>query len=676
MYVARKGMKMARYCFRIIVFLMIFIVSSISFAEEDKFGSIINLQKIIVTPSRTNSVIGDVPTDASIIDSETIESENPVNIDDTLKYIPGVDVSRRSGFTSATSNVTLRGFGTQSRGRTLVLIDGIPFNEIYSGEVYWNAINPKDVERVEVVPGVSSIYGPGAMGGVINIITRKPEKLENEVDLSYGSYATRAFYVRHAFKYKNFSYLVSGNGYKTNGYVAVPDRQPYDIRRWRENYGANVKLMYDFDETSSIGVNYQYYDENVNGGRKYYYGTKDLNNLNFDLKKSFSDILELSGTTYFSWENNWWTYDTPSTGTMANRYTRVDYTNNNPKSGWGGNAQALIKYPDFNKFWIGMDWNWGKIQSKDEYKSAVRWVESKGSQEKVGMYIQDEVTLFDKLMVYLGGRMDYWKNSDGFLSDNNLTPRNRTFDPKSGIEFSPKVGAVYHITNDTSVRVSIGKAFRVPTLYDLYRTWRSSTTTYNSNPNLSPEETYTYEAGIDHTFFDKLLLRNTFYFNDVKNLIYSVDTAVASVKSKDNIGRVHIYGLETEARYELNKNFSIFCNYTLNLSRIYKHTNQNLKNKYLTYTPKNKMSYGTSLHIPKLVDIDLFGRYNGLMFNDDLNTQKLKDIFTFDLSVAKEITKNFKVSVKIENLFDRTYQEYRGVLAPPRTAIVEGKIIF
>ena len=187
MCVARKGMRMARRCFIIIVFLMIIIISSDSFAENDKYGSTINLQKIIVTPSRANTVIGDVPTDASIIDSETIESENPVNIDDTLKYIPGVDVSRRSGFTSATSNVTLRGFGTQSRGRTLVLIDGIPFNEIYSGEVYWNAINPKDVERVEVVPGVSTIYGPGAMGGVINIITRKPEKLENEVDLSYGS---------------------------------------------------------------------------------------------------------------------------------------------------------------------------------------------------------------------------------------------------------------------------------------------------------------------------------------------------------------------------------------------------------------------------------------------------------------------------------------------------------
>jgi len=76
------------------------------------------------------------------------------------------------------------------------------------------------------------------------------------------------------------------------------------------------------------------------------------------------------------------------------------------------------------------------------------------------------------------------------------------------------------------------------------------------------------------------------------------------------------------------------------------------------------------------VDIDFFGRYNGIMFNDDLNTQKLKDIFTFDLALAKELTKNFKVSVKIENLFDRTYQEYRGVLAPPRTATVEGKITF
>ena len=659
----------------IIIMILSIMASSISFADEDKFGSAINLQKIVVTPSRTNSVIGDVPTDVSVIDSKTIESQAPDNTDDLLRYIPGVDVLRRTGFTSATSDVTLRGFNPTVRGRTLVLVDGIPLNQIYSGEVYWNAINPKDVERIEVVPGVSSIYGPGAMGGVINVMTKKPKGLENDIDLSYGSFETRSFYVRHAYKYGNFSYMVSGGGYKTNGYIDVPDRKDYDIRRWKENYDANVKLMYDFDETCSMGIKYLYYDENVHGGYKYYYGTKDLNDLSFDFKKEFSDILEFSAATYYNWENYWWTQDNSA-------HTTVDYVNTNPKSGWGGHTQALIKYPEVNKFWIGVDWDWGKMDSRDDYKDKVQADETGGRQTKIGLYLQDEVTILEKLMLYAGGRVDFWNNYDGSLFDSTLNPIQRSFNAQSGTEFSPKGGAVYHITNDTSIRASVGKGFRVPTLYDLYRTYRYTTSIYNSNPNLNPEKTYTYEAGIDNTFMEKILNRVTFYFNDVSNLIYSTTTsgkgttADPYVYNKSNVARVHIYGIETETRYALNDNFSIFGNYTLNLSRIAKHSNAAIEDKYLTYTPKNKISYGTSLHIPKLVDIDFFGRYNGIVFANDANTTKLKDVFVFDLAISKKLTKNFQVSVKLENLFDRRYQEYLGVLAPPRTVTVDGKITF
>ena len=664
-------MKVARWVFTIVVFLIIGTISFVAFAEEDQAGRVNNLQKIILTPSRSSNIVGDIPTDASIIDSKTIESQAPSNTDDLLRYIPGVDVYRPTGFTGQVSTVTLRGFNPTVRGRTLVLIDGIPFNQIYSGEVHWNAINPKDVDRIEVVPGVSSIYGPGAMGGVINVITKKPEKFENNIDLSYGSFETRSFDVSQANKYGNFSYIISGGGYKTNGYVIAPSRHDYDMPTWKENYDGNVKMMYDFDETCSAGVTYRYYEETEGGGYKYDYGSQELNNLSFDIKKEFQDILELSAATYYSWEKYWWTQDNSA-------HTTVDYVNTNPKLGWGGHAQALIKYPEVNKFWVGMDWDWGKIDSRDDYKDKVQGDETGGRQAKIGLYLQDEVTVLEKLMLYAGGRVDFWDNYDGTLFDSTLNPTQRSFNSTNGTEFSPKAGAVYHITDDTSIRASIGKGFRVPTLYDLYRTYRYGTTTYNSNPSLMPEKTYTYEAGIDNTFMEKLLNRVTFYFNDVSNLIYSTTTSAAApyVYNKSNVARVHIYGMETETRYALNNNFSIFGNYTLNLSRIAKHSNAALEDKYLTYTPRNKVSYGTSLHIPKLVDIDFLGRYNGIMFGNDANTTKTKDIFVFDLSISKTLTKNFKVSVKIENLFDTRYQEELGYLAPPRTATVDGKITF
>jgi iron complex outermembrane receptor protein len=272
--------------------------------------------------------------------------------------------------------------------------------------------------------------------------------------------------------------------------------------------------------------------------------------------------------------------------------------------------------------------------------------------------------------------MDYWKNYGGYLYDSTQHPAQREYDPGKGdIAFSPMAGAVYHITEDTSARAKVGRAFRIPTLYDLYRTWRSSTTTYMSNPGLSPEQTYSYEIGLDNTFKNKLLTRATFYFNDVTGLIYSLGT-VQGISAKDNIGRVAIYGMEIENRYALNDNFSVFCNYTWNRSRIIKQINQALEDNDLAYTPRNKLSYGTSLKIPKMFDFNFMGWYNGRMFNDEANRNKLKEIFVFDLTASGKLTDFFEVSIKMENLFDRRYQEYSGVLAPPRAVTINGKITF
>ncbi|MCM8761687.1 MAG: Plug domain-containing protein, partial [Candidatus Omnitrophica bacterium] len=215
-----------------------FMAATTVYGEE----SSVKLDKIVVTPARNAVTLYDAPAAVSMVEGDQIERQNPATIDETLRALPGVDVQRPQGFTSTVSKVSLRGFGTDVRGRTLVLIDGVRFNEIYTGEVYWNAINPKDVERVEVSPGpFSAIYGPGAMGGVINIITKLPDKPETDVYLSYGSFATRSADFRHAFKYKNFSYILSGSAYRTNGYVAAANRNYWDIRRWRESYTADIK---------------------------------------------------------------------------------------------------------------------------------------------------------------------------------------------------------------------------------------------------------------------------------------------------------------------------------------------------------------------------------------------------------------------------------------------------
>ncbi len=133
------------------------------------------LGTFVVTATRSKRDIYDVPVRISVLDKEGVEEIPALSADEYLWSIPGITVSRASAFISA-SHVSLRGMGGEA-GRTLVMIDGVPVNKTDGGSVNWNAINPEDIEQIEVLKGPgSSIHGGNAMGGVINFITPTPQR--------------------------------------------------------------------------------------------------------------------------------------------------------------------------------------------------------------------------------------------------------------------------------------------------------------------------------------------------------------------------------------------------------------------------------------------------------------------------------------------------------------------
>ncbi len=619
------------------------------------------LEEVVVTASRYETKQKDAPAKVTVIDRKSIEESGAQNVDDLLKDVAGVDVSRRSGFTSSSTIVTMRGFGANARGRTLVLVDGVPLNESYSGEVCWNSVPVKNVERIEIVHGAASgMYGPGAMGGVINIITKKPTKRANDVDVGYGNLNTQSLYAMHANRINDFGYLLSGTGFKTNGYVAAVAPKSYDVERYRQDYSGNAKLLFDIGDRYSLGLDYRHYWEYVNAGRQFNYGTKRLNDLNASAQRRLGSI-NFQAKVYSHWEDSNWTYDkSPS-------YTSIDYITTSPKGDWGGNLQSDFHLTGTQTAALGVDWRQGNIESRDDYQSTVKTVISKGKQDLIGFYLQYEIKPLDQLILNVGGRYDYWKSYDGFLYDTSLTPAQTDFSARDDHAISPKGSMVYHLTDETSFRLSAGKSFRTPTLYDLYRTWKSTTTTYRSNPNLDPEEAYSYELDVDQAIGRKLKARLALYYSEVKNLIYSID-AGAGIKEKRNVGRVEIYGYEAELRYEILSSWSLFGNYTYNSSRIKEFPNNtSLEGKYLTYTPKDKYTLGTSYRDPKLIHADISVRYFGSVYDDDLNTREVGNDFVWDLRLSRKLVKDLEASLTIENIMDRRYEEYRGTLAPPRT---------
>ena len=155
------------------------------------------LETVTVTPTRTEQRLGDVPASVSVLTSEAIEASPALLADDVLRQVPTFSLFRRTSSLVAqptTQGVSLRGIGPSGQSRTLVLLDGIPFNDPFGGWVYWTRVPLASVDRVEITEGTSSsLYGNIAMGGVINIITSRPTRRTIELKPQYGNHDSPKF---------------------------------------------------------------------------------------------------------------------------------------------------------------------------------------------------------------------------------------------------------------------------------------------------------------------------------------------------------------------------------------------------------------------------------------------------------------------------------------------------
>ena len=154
----------------------------------------VRLDPVIVTVTRIEQRAGDAPADVTVLTREDIDHSPSQTLDDLLRQVPGFSLFRRSSSLVAhptTQGVSLRGIGPSGTSRALVLLDGVPINDPFGGWVYWDRIPLQGIEQVEVVRGGgSSAWGNYALGGVINIITRKPAERAALFDGSYGNHNT------------------------------------------------------------------------------------------------------------------------------------------------------------------------------------------------------------------------------------------------------------------------------------------------------------------------------------------------------------------------------------------------------------------------------------------------------------------------------------------------------
>ncbi|BBB89410.1 TonB-dependent receptor plug domain-containing protein [Methylomusa anaerophila] len=473
--------------------------------EEDAPG--FQLDQVVVTATRTEKKIKDVPVVVEVITKEDLEKKNVQNLDDALKGISGIMIKRNTGLSSSEPTVIMRGFKFKG---ILVLVDGQSQNDGYNGQITWSQIPIENIERIEVVKGPgSSLFGSGAQAGVINIITKSKAANETVVKLGSGTQGTGKVTFGHSGSVGKLDYYFDYSKIDSDGFItAYPD----DKTNYRghqsggqEHYSG--KLIYRWDKDSKLSVN----SYRGNSSYKYELGTdqadKVSKGLNLDYQRKVNDKVDYQITWGEKKTDNWYYSGWSGTVQTQNLMHQLNYfetTDGDMHVNWQVDRKNLLTLGyslrseqgtayderELRRFYPEHTWSFVKPEDQIDRKSG-------GKTRSDSFYFQDEHKFNDKFTTFIGGRYVRWETTGGWNSFRRTSASPPVFSQYGDREesnFSGRIGMVYKANEKATWKFNVGQGFRTPSFYELYRSSQTTTTDITtSNINLKPEKSTSYD---------------------------------------------------------------------------------------------------------------------------------------------------------------------------------------
>jgi outer membrane receptor protein involved in Fe transport len=656
-------------------------------------------ESVSVTPTRTEQRLGDVPANVSVIDKEQIRRSPAVVADDVLRQAPTFSLFRRTSSLSShptAQGVSLRGIGPSGVSRSLVLIDGIPFNDPFGGWVYWTRVPLENVDRIEVVEGSgSSLYGNYAMGGVINIQSTRPRRRTAELRTQYGNLSSPKVDFAVSDVWGKFAASLDGSGFKTDGFpiVVASERGAIDNNATVAYKNFNGRVDYSPSSRASLFVRTGYFrEERDNGKFSTFNGDEEANDTewkygNGGVRITLPDYSDLQARVFYDdnlFHSNFLAVPLPNRS--VGRMTLLQEV---PTTGIGAMAQWTKALSTRYLFSAGADFRHVEGASFERALDATQGLtvttfrESGGTQLISGGFVQGQMWLQPNLSVTLSARLDNWQNSDGRNLETAAatglpTANNRTLPDKSDTAVSPRAALLYRVSNRVSAFGSISSGFRAPTLNELYRQFRVGTVLTLANDQLGPERLAGGELGINVAPAEGLTYRSSWYYNRVKNPVANVtvtgaaatalSTACAAAgticQQRQNLGRTRITGWQNDLEYRVTREVRVGAGYLFNHAKVREFdANPALVGLYLPQVPKHRGSFNVAYSNPRILTASMTAFFYGRQFDDDLNartkpgdtTPGLPGYGTVELSALREIGRNLDVFFGVQNLFDKEY---------------------
>ena len=648
-------------------------------------------EQVTVTATRGERRLGDVPSMVTVIGQEEIRQSAAVASDDLLRRVATFSLFRRTSSLAAhptAQGVSLRGIGPSGVSRTLVLIDGVPFNDPFGGWVYWSRMPVESAERIEVVEGASSnLYGTYAMGGVINVLTAAARRRSAEVKTQYGSRSSPKFDVVASDVWGKAGVTMDVSAFSTDGYSIVRENERGAVDGdVSVNFGnVNMKVDYRASDRVQVFARGGYFsEERDNGKHSTIDGKAEANDTRWTsmsggVRAQLPDESTLEASIFGDSERFHSNFLAVPAATPPRSIGRMTLEQNVPTTGIGGALQWRRALGAKYQLTAGTDWRRVDGDSEEDGLDATTGTTitlrrvSGGTQQTIGAFGQLLMTPAAKLVVTLGARVDSWRNFDAHNLETNVpsgtpTPNdNPSLPDREDTVFSPRVAARYLATDRLSFFGGISRGFRAPTLNELYRQFRVGTTLTLANHQLGPERLTGAEAGVSVEPIRRLTARATWFVNRVTDPVSNVTISVVGnnvTQQRQNLGRTRIQGLQTDLSYQPNASWSISGGYVYNHATVQQfEANPALEGNYLPQVPKHRGSVGVAYTNPKYVNISANVQAVGLQYDDDQNLRTvpgnsepgLPKYALVEVLISRALGRRVDVFLGAQNLFDQTY---------------------
>ena len=637
-----------RHFISILSSLTLFVLFPFGLLAQEKE---VTLEEVVVTATRDAQEIRKVPANITVITEEKMKESNAQVVTDVLKDEVGVVVRDYFG-TGKTATLDIRGFGETGPLNTLVLVDGRRVNEIDLSGVDWSQIPLDQVERIEIVRGPGSVlYGDNAVGGVINIITKRPGKpFSANVEGVIGSYSYNKEAASVSGKWGPLSAILNAShssteGYRDNGFFRAED--------------AGGKLIYDLNDAVSF---------NISGGFH-----RDDTGLPFGLKKPLY-ILDRRATTHpddtaetddaygvLGIKAKLWDFGRIEAD-LSYRHREVDdlfvsadFEDRRNLSTWGVTPKYILEkrlwiFP--NKLTIGLDFyrSNSTIFSDSAFSGPNR---SEVTKKSTGVYVLDELSMLSNLLLSLGYRQE-WVIFD-IAQD---IPQSKDTARKS--EPAWNVGLDYLFGKNSSAFFSYKRSFRYPVSDELIQYILSPGTFeiigIQVNPAMKPQTGYHYEAGIRHAFTDQIEANLTLFWIDLHDEIFYNPFTF----SNENYPRTRRQGIEVGVKAKPFPWLSLWGNYGY-IKPVLREGS--FSGNEIPGVPRHKGSLAAELNFGKGIHLSTKANIVGSRYfmSDWANqVERQSGYYTLDVKLSYA-WRGLKAFIGVNNLFNRKYAEFAVV---------------